>query len=212
MMDYEAFLTPESLKWYLEGWNGEYKVLSQNFRHYPPATEAIAIFKRQVIIRIRSFKNPLLLLFYSRFIQELEDSAETINRYYLKPENYGRAVRELFRIGKILKIKEKNIHTVCSVFQWDNAYLARIIVYFVRLNKENLIENPRQEINKMLRFAEMSDNNELVKNKYKSIRKLFNILWWIFPKFRKAVKIVAKEIKLNEFEMTECDLGYAYNK
>ena len=208
-MDYEAFLKPESLKWYLEGWNGEYKILSQNFRHYPPATEAIAFFKRQVMIRLKSFENPFLLLFYKRFIEELEDSAEVIKKYYLKPENYGRAVRELFRIGKVLEIKEENIHTGCSVFQWDIAYLSRLMIYFVRLNKENLVENPRQEINKMLRFAEMSDDNEFVRSKYKAIRKLFNMLWFI-PKFRKAVKIVAKEIRLKEFEMSEQDIGYAY--
>lgn len=208
-MNYKEFLNPESLRWYLEDWDGEYKILSENFRLYPPATEATSFFKRQVIIRLRSFKNPLLLFFCNRFILELEELSQIINRYYLKPENYGKAIRELFRIGKVLGLKELNIHIVCSVFQWDNSYLARLMNYVVRLNKENLITNPRQEINKMLRFAEMTDNNENVKSKYRTIRKLFNVLWFV-PKFRRAVKIVAKEINLREFEITEQDLKYAY--
>lgn len=204
----ELFLDPETYSWDFNKYDIKADLSPlDNFR-YPPATEATLFFKRSAFIRLKSLKNPFLCLFYKRWIRELEEIASvSVRRYYLKPEYYSKAVREIYRLGRILELKETNIHNVCCVFQWDNAYLARLMTYIVRLNKQNLIHNPKQEINKMLKFAIATDDNKLVQAKYEVIRKVFNLLW-IF--IRKYVIIVAKEIRLDEFAMSEEDLKWAY--
>lgn len=176
---------------------------------FPPATDNVAIFKRALILEL---KDPLALIFYKRTIRKLEELASvSVRRYYLKPEMYCRSVKEIFRLVKLVW-NETWAHTIASIFQWDKAYGWRVQNYAGRIiDKEAFIKNLRKGINTLLKFAEQSDNNIEVKKKWRQMKYLFNIAWFI-PKFRRIIKKVAKEINLEEMRMDENDINSAFVK
>jgi len=171
---------------------------------FPPAIDNTAIFKRFIINKLY---RPWRLIFWKE-IDEL--MLVSVERYFLKPDMYCRAVREMYRLGKLLYPEEgiwdRRIHAVCSIFQWDPAYRFRVQMALARLRK-NL--GVRKGINEILDFMEAGDNNVAVKAKYRKAKLLFNILLY-WPPFYRKVKIVFDNLRNDKMALTEADRAFAF--
>ncbi len=178
---------------------------------FPPITDALEIPKRFILMKLKELKNPLNLISYKRIIKEIDELfVVSIQRYYMLPEYYCRAVQEIYRVGKIISNSDW-VDRVCMFFQWDSGYRARFQLVFMKLNKQELLKNPRKEISRILLFGERYEiDNPLVKSKWKLLRRLFNILWFISPKLRKAVKIFAQEVRIEKFIIDNEDAVYFF--
>src|SRR3990167_2371158 len=77
----------------------------------PVIVQRVATIKRILISRL---KNPFILLWHKKFKQEIVEIAYVeLRRYYLKPNRYCRAVRELYRLLDLIIPKEYDIiHTI----------------------------------------------------------------------------------------------------
>ena len=228
----EIFLYPNKVKWNWDHKAGKYGDIAvfefpkeggmlwypRKGRHpfpgipYSVATESISFFKRALFLRLKSFKNPFLLLFFKRFKQELEELAYvSVRHYYLKPEYYCRSVREMYRILKLVGVSEDWTHNICSIFQWDTAY--RFMVQ--NTGQELKKGNPRKEINRLLTYGEAFEMRGTagmgIKNKWRAVKILFNLLW-IIPKFRGIIRKAVKEVNPEEFKISNIDLVYAFQK
>ena len=221
----EIFLSPESVSW---DWDLKSERLGEkaeveypkeggilyypNKNYYPfkgfpfpPATAMVAVWKR---VLINKLKRPLTWFGAKRELEELAN--HTIKIYYLKPEFYCKPVREIYRVG-IKFFREDWVHNFCMILQWDSTYRFRVQVIGSRVDAEKLAENPRKEISRILRMGERTEppNHPLIKAKWRLVRRLFNLLWFVFGKY---IKKILMEINFGEFEMDEADKQYAFKR
>ena len=179
---------------------------------FPRATQDVASWKRMVMAHVRQIRrNPFLLLFYRSWFKELEEVASVgLFHFYLKPQYYCRPMREMFRILTIVGTPEWLTHCICSVFQWDTVYRFPLQHYVGSMSKHLLMNNPAMEIRNMLAFAENTNTNDRVVASTNTIAHLFVFLWVFSRKFRRIIKRIAEEIRIEEFQLSEDDAAYAY--
>lgn len=185
---------------------------------FAPAIAATAFFKRFLILKIKSFKNPLNFLLIGQIKKELKNLIDVdYRRYFLKPEYYCTSLRELYRVLSLVIPEEIMVHIPCAVLQWDNAYRFRVQNAIMRLSKKELRTNPRREINLMFMIGSSFENkdkkicNNPQRPKWKAMWLAFNLAWMFSPSFRKKVKIVAKEIDIDKFLIVKSDIPYAFS-
>lgn len=181
---------------------------------FSPAINATAFFKRFLLLKIKSFKNPLTFLLIGQMKRELKELVYVeYRRYFLKPQYYCTPLRELYRVLSLVITDEILVHIPCAVLQWDNAYRFRVQNAIMRLSKKELRTNPRREINLMFMlgsFFEKKTDSNPQKSKWKAVWLVFNLAWMLSPSFRRKVKVVAREINIDKFLILKSDIPYAF--
>lgn len=173
---------------------------------FPPATENVALFKR---VLIQKMMNPLSYLWISKTKRELEELAYiSIRRYFLKPERYCKPVREVFRIASLFFKTDFWPHIIASILQWDAAYRWRAQFYSSLFDKIALQKTPKREIQRVLDIIVQNETAEMMNKKSVFLKRFFSLLWTI-PKTRSIIKVVIREVNLDELKMNEDDYHIA---
>lgn len=175
------------------------------------ALDAANVIKRFIILKLKSYKNPLRLFWYKRDIEELRNLGRiTALKYALKQDRYCRAVRALYRTLITVGFDEELTHIICSIFQWDLAYRYRLQIAVTNLDNEDILLRPRMEIKRLLKKASSSESNlSGMGLKWGAAITLLNILW-IFPRFRAIIKGLVWATDIDEYQMDKSDLTYAF--
>jgi hypothetical protein len=98
--------------------------------------------------------------------------------------------------------------TVGIMVEFDNAYRFRLQDIMMLTSKEQLLENPRKEINRLFTVFAQRDINEAVISKFRNIVKLLTLALWI-PKVRKSFEHMVNEMHLQEYQFDDADLYWA---
>lgn len=174
---------------------------------FSQATQAVEIYKHLLFIRLRQLKNPLRWLFLKSTLQELDEMAyRVLRRYYLKPQYYCRMVREVFRILKLVGVKETRIHDVCSILQWDNAYRGRVQFAISAVGPQ---ETPLKIAQNALRFIEKAETDIRMRRKWKALKIAFYCAYFI-PMIRYKIRAAFSSLKFDEFRLTKGDIYYSF--
>lgn len=219
----EVFLNPEGASW---TWDekgvteGARVELVDGMQYYPtpdgipyrgfpyaPAIADTAIFKRFLILRASSLKNPLNWISLPFFKREIYEMAYTCIRHdFLKPEYYCKSVREIYRV--IDKFSNDFFaHSIVSVLQWDVAYRYRVQAAAGFINLENFRKNPILETWKVLGYAYRMDGNERVRKTWRVIQLAFILVSLVIPwKVRK----ILREVRVEELLMDKSDRYWAF--
>ena len=182
----------------------------------PPIIQSISLYKRAVIGKIKSLKNPFTLLSLKESIRELREIAETsVEKYHLKPHRYSHAIREVYQIldkmfpnRKIVDSASDFVHDICSVLEFDNAYRFSFQAFMGNLDRKLLKTNPKRAIMENIEYTIDEEPNHSKKEHWKEIKWAFKVLWLVSRKFRKLVKQFMKEADMDEIKPNEADIYF----
>ncbi len=247
----EVFLDPEKALWgyqakqefELKDWHIElpklpddeefgmfFKGLNDKFFYsgiaVPIIVYMVAVVKNTMLNKLKSLRNPFMWFGLKDLKREIgELSNVSLRRYYLKPNRYCRAVREVYRIMELIFPKRAKtvilkewieipeeldlVHLPCMVLEFDNAYRSPFQAFWGNMNRELLASNPRKAISEELEYCAENDENEKRRGHWKLAKIAFDWLWYV-PKFKKVVKMIAKEIKIDEISPTQADLYWQF--
>ena len=187
---------------------------------FPAVCNNLGAFKRCVIVLLRLLKkNPLVLtsLVFKKNRDNLIEEFEhlgfgLLHKYFLKPERYCRCVREIYRLCYIAQeflpqLTGRMINVICMLPENDNAYRFRIQILSQMTNKQELIKNSKRVIIGLLNFAIESEKDKRLKETWKALKMGFGLAW-LLPKFRRLIRMLAKEVRLYEILPDEADKHY----
>lgn len=126
--------------------------------------------------------------------------------HYIKPERMSQPVREIYRVGMILAggVPEwcELVRIICLILETDRQYRFRLQDILSELNKEWMERNPAQELTRLVGILMKRDHAR----GWKEVGLVFKILLILRPEVKRIVKVIAREISLDEIELTKEDL------
>jgi hypothetical protein len=130
---------------------------------------------------------------------------------YRKPNFYMVSSQELYRVGMINPIYDKETHfnlVMGAVEMWesDSEYRYRGQYAFSKLNKANLVKDPRLELQRLCAILIQGEQVDDMKKKWQTIAK---ILAWL--PLKKLTKIIL-ELDLTKLEMDDLDIYWSRKK
>lgn len=189
----------------------------------PVIVTEVASVKRLLSYKLRRIRqNPLLLLFWREALRELDESATIrLNHYYLKPERYSHAVRELYRVLDVILDADKSevygsniIHTVCLFFEFDTyyrfvsqAFLGNMVA--TEAKRHALRANPRRAILDELRAAE-KEATEKTRPTWRALRLAFSVAWYASRTMRCLVRAFVNEVDFSKIILDQKDLYWQF--
>lgn len=194
-----------------------------------PTPEALSncnLIKRVFISQVRYFaKHPWTLLPLIR-IKTLEDLlrewAEINNMilgpFYLKDIRYSNICRELMKFAQVFltelgvtgQFRETTTiaymiaRDLATIIEYDDAYRLRLEDLFSVTSKEKMLENPRRELNLMLKTLKERDARMTMNEKFVSIVRILSLALWV-PKVRYAFTVALESIDFTKLQMDEAD-------
>ena len=152
------------------------------------------------LILPKSQKRKVIDVFKNYF---LSVSLTALKNQFLKEDRYKIAVKEIFRVlGSKVGEAERNI--ISMMIEFDYAYLARFQDTFQYLNKENLKENFKKELFRIIDILIEREIGEGMKNKWRSIKSFLKIALF-FKDVRHFLKSVLLELDINKIRPDEGD-------
>lgn len=206
-----------TFKYPKKGFVNEYVIQTLNFA------------KRLTITWIRFFGNRSLIPFYLLFIvlpkkriierlmEEYCNAAEFFlqtyqHKYYLDIQYYTEISKELNKLlvlffkylGISPNIAGRLAFIFASFIEYDTAYRYSVEDLFSESSSEKMINNPRQEINRLVLLYIQRTKKKDLSEKFKSIGRILNWLLYI-PNVKKAFIKAIKEIDFTKLQFDEID-------
>lgn len=121
--------------------------------------------------------------------------------YYPNVKYYSQPVREIYRLlnGEVRDI-------ICALLEFDTAYRYRFQDIVRELNKKSFEENPIKEINRLIDIFFARGGKFLWEHKFGKIRTLLNIYLFLNKKLLNKLKLIVKEINLDEIKLSKEDI------
>lgn len=177
-----------------------------------------AVFKKIIpygakeFYRANIFEKIFIILSMKRFMNiSIDIVHNALTPYFLKPEYYSQAVREIYIVLDGL-IDNKSRDIICFYAEYDPAYRYRLQDILACLDKEALRKNPKKELKRLLAIiceresyaCKMEDWG--MANKWIKIFKLVSIFMFLKPKFKKTLIKILNNIDLNEVALSDEDI------
>lgn len=187
---------------------------------FPEACYANNIIKRFFIGYIRFMaKNPLSLLGLlthrgrTSWLEEFSSCADiTLGQYRPEDKRFQKAAKALMQMTRVFLEKigiREDVATsfarnVATMFEYDNAYMFRLLDLMAETNAERLTEDPAREVSRLFEILQQRDARESMRIRAGSMVKLLRIAFMI-PKLKRAFIAAISSIKFSDIQADEAD-------
>ena len=165
----------------------------------PP--QALFLFDIVKRLLIHATKFPLIFLNPNKALKSFNDiTSKIIPSVLLKDENLTPIARELKHILTDLTGSQQLAQCLAHIIEYDTAYRYRIHDIARETNKDQLANNPRKELNRLIALYQEREElygNQNTRNKISKVGKMLSTALLI-PKFKKAFTKAIRQSNFTE--------------
>lgn len=135
---------------------------------------------------------------------------------YIKPQYFCTMVREIYRVGVEMASDDEGLYNlvraICMVLEFDDAYRYRLQDMVMLINKDDLLDNPARELNRV--FAIAAARGKETSDRFSAFAKVLPFIFAIKsirePLVSFFSKVDLEKLYLDEYDWYKCLIWGGY--